>query len=166
MSAPAPALAPIVEAPAKVRRKVVVRLADPAIVVSYLSVIFGLAVVLFPVSFPQMIVQSWWSGRLTPTMMAFAVVIDMALYLRVSHLLRAKPGFLATGILASLPIIVVVGLSLLLQNAISRTFEIYVSNAQARVGEEILTQTYFAVVSAVFLPFLIIRLSQQFGSKK
>jgi hypothetical protein len=35
-------------------------------------------------------------------------------------------------------------------------------NVQARVGEEILAHTYLGLVSAVFLPFLVIRLLQQF----
>jgi hypothetical protein len=35
-------------------------------------------------------------------------------------------------------------------------------NLQGRVGEEILAHTYLQLVSAVFLPFLVIRLLQQF----
>jgi hypothetical protein len=156
VSAPAPALAKAQ------RRIVVVRLADSAEAVAALSLVFGLLLVSFPVSFPRMIVISWQHGQLMPIMMVVTLLLDTCLYLRVAHLLSAKPGVVAAACLGSLPLLVVGGLSFLLQGAVGRTLAGDMPNLQLRVGEEILAHTYLGLVSAVFLPFLAIRLLQQF----
>ena len=161
MSAPATALAGA--ALAKVHRRIViVRLADPAEVVAGLSLAFGLLLVFFPVSFPRMIVHSWEQGRLTLVMMALTFLLDTCLYLRVAHLLSAKPGVVAAACLGSLPLMIVGGLTLLLQAVVGHTLSMDLPNLQGRIGEEILAHTYLGLVSAVFLPFMIIRLLQGF----
>lgn len=127
-----------------------------------LSLVFGLLLVLFPVSFPKMIVDSWQHGQLMPAMMAFALLLDACLYTRIALMRSAKPGVVAAACLGSLPLLVVGGLSLLLQAAVSHTLAGDMPNLQLRVGEEILAHTYLGLISAVFLPFLVIRLLQQF----
>lgn len=156
MSAPAPALA---KTP---RRLAVVRLADASEAVAVLSFMFGLLLVFFPVVFPRMIVTSWQHGQLMPIMMGFTLLLDTCLYLRVAYLQSAKPRPMAAACLGWMPLLVVGGLSLLLRSAVSHTLSAGLPNMQARVGEEILAHTYLGLVSAVFLPFLVIRLLQQF----
>jgi hypothetical protein len=156
-----------VNAPAVARAKVherivVVRLADAAEAIAVLSLVFGLLLVLFPVSFPKMFVNSWEHGQLMPVMMALALLLDTCLYVRIAIMRSAKPGIVAAACLGSLPLLVVGGLSLLLQSAVSQTLALDRPNLQLRVGEEILAHTYLGLISAVFLPFLIIRLLQQF----
>lgn len=156
MSAPAPALA-------KEQRQIaVVRLADASQAVAVLSLAFGLLLVLFPVWFPERIISSWEHGRLMPTMMAFTLLLDTCLYLRVAYLQSAKTRPMAAVCLGSLPLLVIGGLSLLLQSAVSHTLSAGLPNMQGRIGEEIVAQTYLGLVCAVFLPFLVIRLLQQF----
>lgn len=158
MSAPAPALA-------KVERSIViVRLADSAEVVAALSFVFGLLLIVFPVSFPRLIVNSWQHGQLMISMMVFTFLLDTILYLRIAHIRAAKPGAVAAACLGSLPLLVVGGLSLLLQSAVRHTLAVDLPNLQARVGEEVLAHTYLGLVSAIFLPFLVVRLLQQFKS--
>jgi hypothetical protein len=156
MTAAAPVLAAVH------RRIAVVRLADVAKAVTALSFLFGLLLVVFPISFPRMIVSSWQSGRLMPVMMLVTFLLDTFLYLRVAYMQSAKPRPLAAACLGSLPLLVVGGLSLLLQSAVSLTIAWDMPNLQARIGEEILAHTYLGLVSAIFLPFLVIRLLQQF----
>jgi hypothetical protein len=156
MTAAAPALAKVQP------RIVVVRLADSAEAVAVLSTVFGLLLVFFPVTFPKLIVNSWQQGQLMPFIMVFTFFLDTFLYLRVAHLLKARPGIVAAACLGSLPLVVVGGLNLLLQAAVHHTLSIDLPNLQSRVGEEILAHTYLQLVSAVFLPFLVIRLLQQF----
>ncbi len=156
MSAPAVARAKVHE------RIVVVRLADAAEAMAVLSLVFGLLLVLFPVSFPKMIVNSWEHGQLMLVMMALAFLLDACLYVRIAYMRSAKPGIVAAACLGSLPLLVVGGLSLLLQAAVSQTLSGNMPNLQLRVGEEILAHTYLGLISAVFLPFLVIRLLQQF----
>jgi hypothetical protein len=159
VSASAPALAN------EQRRTVTTRLADPAVTLAYLSLIFGLLLVLFPVSFPRMIVQNWQNGRATPTMILFTVLLNAGLYLRVAHVRSAKPGMVASVCLGGVPVLVLVGLNFVLQATIAHTLSGYIPNAPARVGEEILAHTYFALIAAIFTPFLLIRFAQQFQQK-
>jgi len=140
----------------------VVRLADASQAVAVLSLVFGLLLVFFPVWFPARIVSSWQRGQLMPVMMAFTLVLDTYLYLRVAYLQSAKPRPLAAVCLGSLPLLVIGGLSLLLQSAVRSILSAGLPNLQGRIGEEIVAQTYLALVCAVFFPFLVIRLLQQF----
>jgi len=156
MSATAPALAKVQS------RIVVVRLADSAEAIAAVSLVFGFMLVVFPVSFPRIIVSGWQQGQLMPFMMVFTLFLDTILYLRVAHILSAKPGIVAAACLGSLPLLVVGGLSLLLQSAVHHTLSMDLPNLQTRVGEEILAHTYLGLVSAIFLPFLVIRFLQQF----
>jgi len=158
VSAPAVALAKVQSK----RRIVVVRLADSAQAVAALSGIFALLLIVFPVSFPRLVVNGWQHGQLMPVMMAFTLLLDGCLYFRVAHLLSAKPGPVAAACLGSLPLLVVAGLSVLLQRAVHHLLSFDLPNLQARVGEEILAHTYLGLVAAIFLPFLVIRLLQQF----
>jgi hypothetical protein len=156
VSAPAPALA------TPQRPKVIVRLADAALAVATLSLIFGLLLVFFPVAFPRIIVTSWQRGYLAMVLMALTLVLDAFLYLRASYLRSAKPTVLVAACLGSLPIIVVGGLSFLMESAVAQTISLDLPNLQARINEEVLAHTYLGMVAAVFLPFLVIRLLQQF----
>jgi hypothetical protein len=161
MSAPASALA--APAAAKVQRRiVVVRLADVAEAVAVLSLGFGLLLIFFPVSFPKILVHSWEHGQLTLFMMGFTFLLDTFLYLRVAHLMSARPGAVGAACLGALPLLIVAGLSFLLQAAVAQTLSIDLPNLQGRIGEEILAQTYLALVAAVFLPFMLIRVLQGF----
>jgi len=160
VSAPAPALAK------PQRPKVIVRLADAALAVASLSLIFFLLLVFFPVSFPRIIVTSWQRGYLAVVLMVLTLVLDSFLYLRVAYLRSAKPTVLVAACLGSLPIIVVGGLSFLMESAVSQTISLDLPNLQARMNEEVLAHTYLGLVSAVFLPFLVIRLLQQFKATR
>jgi hypothetical protein len=53
------------------------------------------------------------------------------------------------------------GLNFLLQASIAHTLAGNVPNALALVDEEILAHTFFAMIAAIFAPFLVIRLAQQ-----
>jgi len=158
VSSPAPALAE------RQRQIAVVRLADASQAVAVLSLAFALLLVFSPVWFPEMIVRSWQHGQLMPTMMAFTLLLDTCLYLRVAYLQSARPKPVAAVCLGSLPLLVIAGLSLLLQSAVSHTLSAGLPNPQARIGEEIVAQTYLGFVCSIFLPFLVIRLLQQFNA--
>ena len=149
MSAPAPDLAK------PQRPKVIVRLADAAVAVASLSLIFGLLLVFFPVAFPRIIVTSWQRGHLAVVLMVLALVLDAFLYLCASYLRSAKPTVLVAACLGSLPTIVVGGLSILMESAVAQTISLDLPNLQARIQYE--TTKSATIVSAVFLPFLVIR---------
>lgn len=156
MSAAAPALAK------EQSRTLAMRLADPAGTLACVSLIFGLLLVIFPVGFPRVIIENWQNARLTPVMILFTVSLNLGLYLSVAHRRSAKPGILAAACLGSMPVILLAGLNFLLQATIAHTLSGNIANASALVHEEILTHTFFALIAAIFGPFLVIRLAQQF----
>jgi hypothetical protein len=156
MNAPALALAK------EPRRTVAMRLADPAAMLAYVSLMFGMLLVFFPVSFPKVVLHNWQSARLTPIMILFTVSLNLGLYLKVTYQRSARPGILASACLGSVPVFVLAGLNLLLQATIAHTLAGDIRNAPVRVDEEILAQTFFALIAAIFAPFLLIRLGQQF----
>ena len=155
-SATAPALAK------EPRRTVAMRLADPAIMLANVSFAFGLLLIVFPRSFPRIILENWQNARLTPLMILFTVSLNLGLYLSVAHRRSSRPGIVASACLGSVPVFVLAALNLVLQATITHTLAGSISNAPAQVDEEILAQTYFALIAAIFAPFLLIRLGQQF----
>ena len=159
MSASAPALA------RDPRPKFKMRLADPAVMLAYVSVIFALLLVFFPVSFPQMVVRNWQNSHITPAMILLSVSLNLGLYLRGARLRSGKPSIFASACLGGVPVFVVVGLSFLLQTTIAHTLSGYTPNAAVRVNEEILAHTYFGLIAAIFSPFLVIRFAQQFSKR-
>jgi protein-S-isoprenylcysteine O-methyltransferase Ste14 len=155
VSAPAPALVNTQS------RRLAMRLADPAATLAYVSLVFGSLLVFFPVSFPRLVVQNWQNARLTPIMIFFTVCLNLGLYLRVAHQRFGKPGIVASACLGSVPVILLAGLNFVLQATIAHTISVNAPNAVARVNEEILAHTFFALIAAIFGPFLLIRLAQQ-----
>ena len=154
MSAPAPVLA-------AVRYRVVkIRLGDPAAAAAYVSLVFGLLLVFLPVSFPHMIVKNWESGRLVPAMIFLAALLNGLIYLRAAHLRSAKPGLLTSAWLGALTVGIVVGFSFLLDAAILHEQSKLIPNSQALVNEEIVAHTYWGLISGIFLPYLVIRFTQ------
>jgi hypothetical protein len=96
-------------------------------------------------------------------MILFSVSLNLGLYLSVTHRRSAKPGLVASACLGSVPVFVLAGLNLVLQASIAHTLSGDLPNGLAHVNEEILAHTYFALIAAIFAPFLLIRLGQQFS---
>jgi hypothetical protein len=124
--------------------------------------LFGLLLVFFPESFPRIIIRNWQNAYLTPILIVLTVSLNLGLYLRVTYQRSAKPGLVASACLGSIPVFVLAGLNFVLQSTIAHTLSSDVPNGLARVNEEILANTYFALIAAIFAPFLLIRLGQQF----
>ena len=77
-SAAAPALAK------EARHTVAMRLADPAIMLANVSLIFAVLLIVFPSSFPHLILKNWQNASLTPMLILLTVALNLGLYLRVA----------------------------------------------------------------------------------
>jgi hypothetical protein len=159
MSAPAPAIARVRYLSGKVR------LGDAAHVTGYLALIFGLLVLVSPVSFPAMIVETWRSGRLIPILTAFSVALNAGMYLQIAHKQSARPEPLISAVMGSLTVITVMGSALLMEFAVLHTQLQFLPNTQARVTEEVLAHVYFALISSIFVPHLLVRFGQNLFTK-
>ena len=117
--------------------------------------------VVFPVSFPNVIVKSWERGELLPANDGIYVSSGYCPVLAHGAAALGQAGHDGGGVPGFAALLVVGGASVLLQQAVKYTLTSEWPNLHAHVGEEILAHTYLALVSAVFLPFLAIRLLQQ-----
>jgi hypothetical protein len=156
MSAPAQGLA---AAPTPI---VKVRLADAANAAACVSLTFTLLLVFFPAYFPEVIIESWFTGRLTAGVMLFALFFNSVLYMRAARLRSAKTdplAFLAIGLGTALAVI---AFSFLLPAAVLFTQW----RLRARAHEEVLALAYFALLAAVFFPLFLIRFTQDLKERK
>ena len=156
MSAIAPALA------STKYSVVIVRLADVSLAMGSISGSFALLLLLFPVWFPQQVFLAWQRGYLATVIAVFTLLLDGTLYFRIAQMHSAKPGILHAVWLGSMPVLVSLASSLVLQSAISDTIQRDLPSLNQRVVEEVVAHTYLGIMSAVFVPFLIIRLTDQF----
>jgi hypothetical protein len=138
---------------------VVVRLADCCSVAAYVSFAFALGLAFFPVSFPSLITKNWFDGHLVLTLALGSCFLNAVSYLRVAYMLARKPGLLASAALGFFTVLTVVGLAAIEAKVVS-PWIVGLANPQAHVAEEILAHTYFTLMSALFLPFLTVRLFQ------
>jgi acyl dehydratase len=136
-----------------------IRLSDPAAAAAYASVVFAVLVLIFPASFPRMLADGWFTGRLTPALIVIAGLMNAGIYLRVAHLRSAKPGLVGSAVLGVLTALTLAGL-MLLESQVVRAQISYASNPQAYVTEEILAHTYFGLISGLFIPYLFLRFAQ------
>jgi hypothetical protein len=150
MSAPAPGLA------AASKPTVKVRLGDSANAATCISLIFSLLLVVLPTSFPNVIMENWFNGRLTAGVLLFALLFNCILYMRIARQRCAKTAPLAFLTLTLVTALTVIGFSLVLPASVLMTHW----RTQARVREDVLALVYFAVLAAVFFPFLIMRFTQ------
>lgn len=155
MSAPAPALD---QRPGPI---IVVRLSDSSGVAACVSFAFALALALFPVSFPGVISKNWFNGHLVLTLALVCCLLNAVSYLRVAHMLSRKPGLLASAALGFFTVVTVVGLSAM-ETTVVAAWIAGLPNPQPYTTEEILAHTYFTLISALFFPFLAVRLLQNF----
>ena len=152
MSAPAPGLT----TPPKPIVMVKVRLGDAANAATCVSLIFSLLVVVLPESFPNVVIQNGLNGHLAAGVLLFAMSFNCAIYLRIAKQRCAKADarvLLALGFITALTVI---AFSFILPVAVLMTQW----QSQARMREEVLALVYFAVLSAVLFPFLVIRFTQ------
>jgi hypothetical protein len=153
MTASAPALAP------RQRRMLRIRLSDPAGAAVYVSFLFALLVLCFPVSFTRMLADSWFTGRLTPALIVIAGALNAGVYLRAAYLRSAKPSLAGSAVLGVLTALTLVGL-MLLESKVLRLQIANMNNPQPYVTEEILAHTYFGLISGLFFPYLFLRFAQ------
>jgi len=142
-----------------------IRLSDAAGVGGTLSLLFGVLVLLFPDTFPRIIAENWESGRLTALMAFGALIVNGAIYLRVVHLRHSRAQLWTSAYIAFLTVVVIVGFSFLEHAAVLRTELQLLPQPALREREEILAHTYFALIAAIFIPFLLVRLTQNFKRK-
>lgn len=149
-------------APAKVR------LSDAAVLAGTVSLLYALALMLWPSEFPQALDRVFHGGYFYYALALPLVASNAILFVLISRRRNQKPNWLTHGYIAFLTVTLVFVLRALLLYADEQAqiahFHRYTSFGGGIGAEEILLYTHLGIVSGIFLPYLIVRLTQDYVS--
>ena len=148
-----------------------VRMSDSAVLAGVVSLLFALALIVGPAAFPALLERIFERGYFFPALAVLLVVTNEILFVVISRRRAQKPGLFTPGYIAILTLAVVLVFRLL----------VYAAHAQAQLShlillqtasrfrdgissEELLVYTHLAMVSGIFLPFLMVRATQNYVS--
>ncbi len=150
-----------------------VRLSDSAVLAGAVSLLYALALIVCPRAFPELLERIFlkW-GYFFPGLAILAVLLVAAneiLFVLISRRRAQKPDLLTSGYIALLTIAVVFFFSLLVVAADAQTLVSHILTAgRVRDGissEALLMYTHLAMVSGIFLPYLVVRGTQNYVSE-
>jgi hypothetical protein len=143
-----------------------IRVADSAVMAAVVSLIYAAFVLLSPRVFPEILAAQFERGVLTVGIALLALALNLGWYWRIAwrrHSALSAPAVLA---LVLLTLVIAVAFSILVNNSLLRSQISAVEHPYLQVTEEVLIYTYFALVAAIFLPYLVLRLTQDFVTKR
>jgi hypothetical protein len=147
-----------------------VRLSDSAVLAGAVSLFYALALTVCPRTFPEFLVRVFAWGHFFPTLTVLLVVANEILLVFISKRRAQKLGLFTPVCLALLTMAVVLDFR----------FLVYAADAQAQLShlflhassgvrngissEQLLVYSHLAVVSGIFLPYLLMRVTQNYVS--
>jgi hypothetical protein len=150
-----------------------VRLSDSAVLAGAVSLLYAVALMVCPRAFPELLKHIFESGRFFPALTVLLVAANEILFVLISRRRAQGPGLLTPGYIAILTIGVVLQFRLLVYTAHAQAqlshLSLSLSSLQASSGildgissEDLLVYTHLALVSGIVLPFLLVRLTQNY----
>jgi len=147
-----------------------VRLSDSAVLAGVVSLLYALALMVCPRAFPDLLERIFERGYFFPAITVLLVTANEILFVLISKRRAQRTGVFTPVYIALLTIGVVL---------VFRVF-VYVGDAQAQLShlvfqassgvrdgissEELLVYTHLAMVSGIFLPYLLVRMTQNYVS--
>jgi hypothetical protein len=148
-----------------------VRLSDSAVLAGAVSLLYALALIVCPRAFPELLERIFESGRFFPALAVLLVATNEILFVLISRRRAQRPGLFTPGYIALLTIAVVLLFRLLVYAADAQAQLSHLSflqvSSRVRDGissEELLVYTHLAMVSGIFLPYLLVRVAQNYVS--
>ena len=147
-----------------------VRLSDSAVLAGAVSLLYALALVVCPRAFPELLERIFRSGGFFPALTLLVVATNETLFVLICRRRAQSTGLITPGYIAFLTIGVVSLFRLLVYGAhaqalLSQLFLRLPPGVREGIGsEDLLVYTHLAVVSGIFLPFLIVRMTQNYVS--
>jgi len=145
-----------------------VRLSDSAVLAGAVSLLYALALIVCPRALPELLEHIFKWGYFFPALAVLLVAANEILFVLISRRRAQKPDLFTSGYIALLTIAVVVAFTGLVTAADAQTLfsHIFISS-RVRDGissEELLVYTHLAMVSGIFLPYLLVRVTQNYVS--
>ena len=144
-----------------------VRLSDSAVLAGAVSLLYAVALIVFPRAFPELLQRLFWSGRFFPALTLLLVATNEILFVLICRRRAQRPGltlvyfaFLTIGIVSFFRLLVYGAHA---QALFSQLFVGVASGVREGISsEELLVYTHLAIVSGIFLPYLMVRVTQNY----
>jgi len=147
-----------------------VRLSDSAVLAGAISLAFAAALMIFPHAFPDSLRRMFDGGYFFRTLGVSLVITNEILFLLICNRRSQKPNPLTLGYIAFLTITLVFVFRMFVvfadeQAQISHVL-LHMSGRSAIGSEELLLYTHLGIVSGIFFPYVLVRLTQDYVSRK
>ena len=147
-----------------------VRMSDAAVLAGAVSLLYALALIVFPRSFPELLQRIFDWGPFFPAITALLVATNEILFVLICKRRDQRPGMLTPAYIAFLTI-AVVGFFWLLFYASDAGGQVSHLVLRASSGvrdglgsEDRLVYTHLTIVSGIFLPYLLVRVTDNYVS--
>jgi len=147
-----------------------VRLSDSAVLAGAVSLLYALALIVCPRAFPELLQRVFVWGHFFPALTVLLVITNEILLVVISRRRAQRLGLFTPVCLAILTIAVVLDFRLLVyaadaQAQLSQLFLRTSSGARNGISsDDLLVYTHLAMVSGIFLPYLLVRVTQNYVS--
>lgn len=146
-----------------------VRLSDSAVLAGVVSLAYAAAVMIFPHAFPGWLQRVFDNGYFFRTLGGFLVITNQILFLLICRRRNQKPNLLTLGYIAFLTITLVFVFRMFVmfadeQAQISHVL-LHLSGRSAIGSEELLLYSHLGIVSGIFFPYVLVRLTQDYASR-
>ena len=146
-----------------------VRLSDSAVLAGTVSLLYALALVIFPRAFPEFLQNVFDWAYFFPALAVLLVVTNEILFVFICRRRAEKPTRFTPLYIAFLTAAVVMGFRQLmiaadLETQISHLLFTSSRGQEGISSEEVLVYTHLALVSGIFLPYVLVRATQNYYS--
>ena len=148
-----------------------VRLSDSAVLAGVVSLLYALALIVYPRALPEALERIWVGGHIFLALTVLLLAANEILFVFISRRRAQKPDLLTSGYIALLTIAVLFVIRLLVNAADVQTQLAHIllhGFHPVRDGissEELVIYTHLALVSGIVLPYLLVRITQNFVSE-
>ena len=148
-----------------------VRMSDSAVLAGAVSLLYAFALMVYPRAFPELLKRIFERGHFFPALTVLLLVGNEVLLVLISRRRAQKLGLFTPGYIAILTIAAVLFFRLLVYVAYAQSQLSHLSFVTASdrlrdgiISEELLVYTHVALVSGIFLPYLLVRVTQNYVS--
>ena len=145
-----------------------IRMSDSAILTGSVSLLYAFALMAWPTAFPELLARVFYGGYFYRTLAVLLVAANEGLFAFIFRRRQQKPGLMTAAYIAFLTITLVFVLRAVLtiadQQAQLARFLQHSAIHGGITPAELLVYTHLGIVSGIFVPYLIVRLTQNYVS--
>lgn len=145
-----------------------IRMSDSAILAGCVSLLYAFFLMVWPTAFPHLLARVYYGGYFYRTLAVLLVAANEILFAFIFKRRNQKPNPMTAAYIALLTVTLVFGLRAVLMVADEQAQLAHFLQHSATHGgvtpAELLVYTHLGIVSGIFLPYLVVRLTQNYTS--